>query len=553
MRRPGVTLALLAACAVCASVASARPAPPGGTSPVRWRALHGDIKKSIKKYRGLLNRPPRDPARVEVVGRVDAMLEKALCADVTEPGIVLRIATFLDLVGSVVPEQQPDLHRVLSDRVGLAVQGLRGADLEEFVRLAKKIWGGRNRQAADRNVVPRMILASRLANLLGRTDRKDRIMELITELLRREVAWIPTLAVKPQTLARAVKLLGSRPESPTVYPLLDAVEVVHEVVLDFGDPGVFLEPLVTELIACLGKVEIRVRGHRPREVLDIENDGSTSQFRIWFRSTDILQRWTAQTEYVWHAQWDGFWKLYHGEEKVQEKFDFRDARNRGLGIAGQGCGTRVGGERKRARFFGIEHQSAKFLIILDVSGSMEENSENVNRLDGLKREAIRFIESLKPGVHYNVLPFSGTCAIGQSLSRSHALVPKRASRGKLSQGTRDWINNLTSGGKTRADLAFRAAFGVDEGGAGQPGGGGFRPEFREIYFITDGVPTNKAGKPLKARQIADLLDTIRGFNARHRVIVHSIGFSGMVSPFVQNLARQNGGVLKIIRREELAP
>ena len=335
--------------------------------------------------------------------------------------------------------------------------------------------------------------------------------------------------------------------------MLDAIDAIYDVAFDAEDVNPVLEPFVTELVHLLARLEVRVKGARKGDVLSANDDGSPSQMRLWFRVTEILQRWTGQVHFTWFEDWLNFWSLAFSEKRANKKpFDFWGAREGAVGQVGGQSGKAVSGTRvvlKKEDFFGIEAKTSKFLIILDVSGSMDENPQAIDRLTILKEETLRFLRSLKPGTHFNLLPFSSKCDIKQSLTGSHELRAKTVPRGRIDKATRAWVVSLKSGGTTRVDLAFRAAYlkpikfdplrpytGVRK----------FKPRFAEIYFITDGSPTAHKGRLLNRDEQLDLLKEIRGLNARHRFPIHTIGYHGMHPGFIQSLAHQNGGTYKML-------
>ncbi len=509
-----------------------------------------ELTNAIRAYEDLSRLPPGDERREHVVGRVDRALEGVLA-----PGeeLVRRLEAVLPHADRLRPEPNPDFHDVLGKRVAAAVLAIEDDELDELAMLLKGLWTGERerRRTVPRgdNAVARMLLAEQLGPLLSKTSQKAYVVNVVFELVQREVEWIEPVAPKPVPVRTAIKLIGgASPESPTLFPVLDAVELVYDFAFSRERPGDFLERFVAVLIDCLGKLEVRVRGPGGK-VLDIEDDRAVSQFRGWYRISRILHKWTGENEYVWSEDWDKFWKIYYGKEKAQDDFDFVAARNRQLGVVVEGLGTQRVREKK-ARFFGVENKSSRFLIIVDVSSSMEDNKDGINRLAGLKRETIRFITMLQPGVHYNILPFGSECDIGRSLSGGHGLVAKRASRGRIDRPTLDWIRNLKASGMTRVDLAFRAAFAAPSSAAAKKGD--FRPAFQEIYFITDGSPTYKDGKVLTGPDTKRLLSLIRALNKRHKVIVNTFAFPRMASFFVRSLAAEPGQ-MKIIRDKDMQP
>ena len=513
-------------------MAPSSPAARGGDT---WQSAHAKIRGVLKGYRRLQGRTTAETESRPILRRLDQALETALSARTPGPRQVTRIKTILPYVQAWSPEAHHLIYGLFSSRVGAAIQQLEEDELEAFATYARQLWKTTSRRTAEKTTLERMIVATSLRKLIKSPTRDRLLIELAHHLLGREIAWVRPLAKKPVSLTKAIKVLGTRPESTTIYPVLEAVERVYEVAFQ-GDPHAVLAPFVTELIHLLEKIEVRVEGRKRGEFLAADDDRSASQLRLWFRVTAILQKWTGEVQYVWFADWLRFWELYFGPHRTQKPFDFARV-TRGAADAGT---TRV--VAKTDSFFGIEARTSKFLIILDVSSSMDRNTQNIDRFTPLKKEAIRFITSLKPGVHYNILPFSSTSDIGRSLTRRHELQAKRLPRGKISDRTRNWINNLKTEAFTRVDLAFRAAFSAPRRVASpRTASRGFRPTFNEIYFITDGSPTNAQKQLMGRDEILDLLSLIRGLNARHKVIIHTVGFRGMDGGFIRRLGQEHGG------------
>lgn len=495
-----------------------------------WKSARARVTSILKDYRNFDGDRSNEDAYRPLVARLEKALEVALSRGTTGPPTVKRLRAVLPQVEKWAPEAHHLVYGVFSKVVGAAIGGLQADELDAFDAYARGLWKAKTRKFAEKTTLQRMIVATSLGKLIERSTSKGALVHLTHHLLEREIAWIKPVSRKPLSASRAIKALGTQPESTTMYPVLDAVEVVRKIASS-GESSAILEPFVTALIELIEKIEVRVAGRKRGEVLGLDDDRATSQFRLWFRVIDILHKWTGETRYVWAADWRRFWDLYSGPDRAQGRFDF-GAVKRGASASGS---TVVVSEENA--FFGLETRTSKFLIVLDVSSSMIKNPQNVDRFTPLKHEAIRFIKSLRPGVHYNILPFSSTCDIEKSLTRSHDLRAKVRPRGKIDESVRRWIESLRTEAFTRVDLAFRTAFSAPEGA----GGRGFKPMFNEIYFITDGSPTNAYKELMNRTEQLDLLSLIRALNARHRVVVHAVGFPRMDHSFIRQLAMDHGG------------
>ena len=505
-----------------------------------WRTAQANINSALKDYRRFDGDRADEDAYRPLVVRFEKTLEAALSSSTSGPPSVKRIRTVLPRVAEWPPEVHHLVYGVFSKVIAAAIQRLDAEEFGAFDAYARELWKARTRKTAEKTTLERMIVATSLGKLIGTSTQKPLLVQLTHHLLEREIAWIKPISRKPLSLAKAIKALGTQPESATMYPVLDAVEAVRAIALG-GASTAILEPFVSALIELVEKIEVRVAGKKRGEVLAADDQRSASQFRLWFRVIGILQQWTGQKQYVWAADWRKFWELYSGPDRAQARFDFTAVKR---GAAATGSTLVVS---KEDAFFGLETRTSKFLIVLDVSTSMVNNAQNVDRFTPLKHEAIRFIKSLRPGVHYNILPFSSTCEIQKSLTRSHALQAKLLPRGQIDERVRRWITSLRTEAFTRVDLAFRTAFKVQEGAIGRGGSSRFGPMFNEIYFITDGSPTNVNKELMSRTERLDLLSLIRALNARHRVVVHSVGFPRMDHSFIRQLALDHGGRTIIVR------
>jgi hypothetical protein len=506
-----------------------------------WKSAHDSVTSLLREYRRFEGDRFDEDAYRPLVSRLEKALEVALSSATSGPPAVERVRAVLPLVEEWAPEAHHLVYGVFSKAIGAAIRKLEAEEMGAFDAYTRELWSAKTRKEAEKTTLQRMIVATSIAAMVGTPERREALVELTHHLLERETAWIQPVSRRPLPISRAVKALGTQPETATIYPVLDAVEAIYEAFSD-GEASALLEPFVTSLIDLIEKVEVRVAGRKSGEVLAADDDRSTSQFRVWFRAIDLLQKWTGERLYVWAADWRKFWELYSGPGRAQSRFDFAAAKG---GATASGRTVVVATEDA---FFGIEARTSKFLIVLDVSTSMIRNPQNVDRFTPLKKEAIRFIRSLKPGVHYNILPFSTTCEIQDSLTRSHELRPKLLPRGQIDEDVRQWIENLRTEAFTRVDLAFRAAFNAPEGDGGRRGrSSGFKPRFNEIYFITDGSPTNERKELMTSDERLDLLSMIRALNARHRVTIHTVGFPRMDHSFIRQLAVEHGGRTVVVK------
>lgn len=523
--------------------------PRSAGAAISWRLMMAEIKSAIRACQEVKPRLDQDHLVTVYLERYGKVLEKAFSDEVEKPSLPRRLGDVLELLDSIDRVEFPGIYSVTTLQLSRGLKLLEARDIEEFSVVAREFWGGKQRRHAEKNVLQRTLIAEQFAALFrSRPDSHLELSLLALELFSREIDWMQRRSSKPVPLLKAVDLLKEPVATPSLYGLIDAMDEIHLAALKMPPPvpTELLSPMVAGLIRCLMMSEVRVKDRRGR-LLEMTDPDSVAQSRLWVRAASLLIRMTARDDLVWYPDWEEFWSLYYGDKKVNESgFDFVQAWERARGIIGSGTVVGPVGKVDSNRFFGIEKRSSSFLIILDTSGSMVKNSRNINRLAVLQDEAIRFITQLHPGSSYNILPFSSECMIERSLSGGHGMLSKTRSRGKIDPEVEAWIRELSGGGATRSDLAFREAFGVKDGRVSKK----FKPRFGEIYFITDGTPTYVDGKALKPGHVDLLLDMVSSLNARHRVVIHSIAFPGMGTRFLVDLAKRNQGQFQIIRDVE---
>ncbi len=511
-----------------------------------WSQVQQTFVHAVEQYVSIVKRHGRLSGQSGALavgaarGALDTAAAAAFSPETAGPPLASRIATLLPVVDRLAPEQYAGLYDVLRQRSEQAFAALTPDDATAFEAYAHKLWGAKTKKRAAPTAMQRMIFADHVDVAIQRAVEKRPFIETVRWILERETAWIKATPSKPVSLRRALKLLKNEPESASIYPVLDALDAVYR----FGsvaDVNAALDPFVSVLIELLGKLEIRVKSS-DGTVLDADDERSVAQYTVWFRVSRILRRWTGR-DLVWSEDWRNFWSRFSGEANA--RFDYHAVNAQRVGVSR----TKVV-RQPSASFFGIEAKTSKVLLLVDLSGSMNAggNPRGEDRLAALKTEVTKFIKELRPGVHYNILPFSSECDIRTSFTKSHVPFAKRVPRGEMSSEAVDWLNALVADGLTRVDLAFETAF--RQGEKNEPNKpvitGRVRPRFSEIYFLTDGSPTDWTGAVLDAEARAALVERITAMNARHRVIIHTIGYSGMNSSFLRAIAAANGGTVRMI-------
>ena len=91
---------------------------------------------------------------------------------------------------------------------------------------------------------------------------------------------------------------------------------------------------------------------------------------------------------------------------------------------------------------------------------------------------------------------------------------------------------LQPSGATSADRALELAFKVSEADA--------------LVFVTDGAPTNPAGRPYPPDRYRELLDRVKKLNQKRKVTIHVIAISSGNTAFSSGLAEENKGQYLVV-------
>lgn len=141
------------------------------------------------------------------------------------------------------------------------------------------------------------------------------------------------------------------------------------------------------------------------------------------------------------------------------------------------------------------------------------------RMERLKRQVEKAIRSFQPTVRFSLVAFSTDARPWQ-----RALVPadERNKRAAI-----EWVKGLRADGATSALKAIDAAFAV--------------PDADTFLFVTDGAPTNPAGRPYDEGRYRELLDEVKRQNKVRNVRIDVITIAEGHTSFARGLAAENGG------------
>jgi hypothetical protein len=139
------------------------------------------------------------------------------------------------------------------------------------------------------------------------------------------------------------------------------------------------------------------------------------------------------------------------------------------------------------------------------------------RMDSLKEEILRLIDTLKPPMKFTVFGFSSKVVKWKT-----QLVTATAAN---KAGAKKWVSRLHEGGFTWTDEVLKEAFKVQS--------------VHTIYLISDGVPERSKTERIDTKLIREMVSKLNRFL---KVTIHTIGIGPDVdTDFMVNLARENNG------------
>ncbi|MCO5170184.1 MAG: VWA domain-containing protein [Planctomycetes bacterium] len=151
----------------------------------------------------------------------------------------------------------------------------------------------------------------------------------------------------------------------------------------------------------------------------------------------------------------------------------------------------------------------------------DENLPNwYRRHDRLMRQVSAVIRAFKPDVKFNMVAFSSDARPW----KPNALQP---ANDRNKQEALRWVEALQPSGATLAEKAMELAFKYEEADT--------------IIFVTDGAPTNPAGRPYDQTRWRDLLDEVKRLNKTRKVTIDVIAIAEGHTDFARGLARENNG------------
>lgn len=361
---------------------------------------------------------------------------------------------------------------------------------------------------------------------------------------------------RPDIAASLAEIVGSWSEPASATALAELLKSKHEAVVLAGARGlskIRVKQAIGPLVEAFGTWE--KRGGEPLEAIG-----------------DALWEIT-QLGLKTHADWAKWWKSAQSDWTPAK----RDA-NKG--------GTRPRSFQKKAPVFyeSLEVKSKKLVIIMDTSGSMhireyvkekvKEGKENkgggtslagggpklpagdptkdgykkkkctfnqcpgargsdprgcpsdenlptyYQRMDRLARATKQLVDALGPRVKFNMVAYS---TAARSWKGTKLLSATASNKDKAKK----WLSSLQPSGSTGSNIALELAFKFKDADT--------------FIFVTDGAPTNKAGKTYPAERWRELLDEVKRMNKVRKVRIDVIAIRDGHTAFATDLAEENRG------------
>ncbi|MBI3267699.1 MAG: VWA domain-containing protein [Planctomycetes bacterium] len=250
--------------------------------------------------------------------------------------------------------------------------------------------------------------------------------------------------------------------------------------------------------------------------------------------------------------WKGWWEMNREAweagklEKKPEKKDAAAAGGAGGAAAGGGGGGGGAEPGKTVTFYGIETKSKNLIFVVDISGSMAEETDvqkqvtsgsaggagagpkGKRKIDIARYELSRAIGLLPDDAKFNIITFSSDVKV---YSPSRMIV---ATKGAKAEAQR-FAEALEPEGQTNIYDALEKAFEL-VGGHKQIDEN-YKGGVDTIFFLTDGQPT--AGKSKDPKEIAD---EVKKWNAVRKIRIHAIGIGrDAADEILRRLAEESGG------------
>ena len=247
-----------------------------------------------------------------------------------------------------------------------------------------------------------------------------------------------------------------------------------------------------------------------------EPDGRTKKYMraaLWY----LLGRDYKYDMKKWRAYWKENRELYEGPYKKP------GAKNTEPAVTPDGkidLSTALDeepppddGSAKKPTFFGQEIGKRRVSFVIDISGSMREASTGGSKMQVVKNEMVKTINSFDNSFKFNMYFYStGVVAWKPSIVKATPSIRTEAVA---------HVNKQSPYGMTNIAGALKRA--------------GEDADVQTIFLLSDGKPT--AG----ITDTTMLLKDVRSWNQFKKIKINTIGMAGCDANFMQKLANENGG------------
>jgi HEAT repeat protein len=533
-RRPLRLLALLLGCLCLQALA-----------PASDDEIVGEFKKYFNKYKD-------SPTRVEAVMSLSGT-DSAAVVDALLP--VLKLAEEPDVVRAAIevlsklktePAKQALLVELVQNKDELVRVGLL-----QVVTLGKH--AGARWWQCSKACAPQP--AEGNCPVCGKELREIRATDAIAALLT-DKSW--------DLRRRAVEALaasGDREVAPRFAPLVTDPEPAVRCAALEGLAGLKSELVLQPAVAALSDEVWQVRASAILALKKVRHRDSIEPLvqrmaledgRLRADIGEALNEITGRSFGQRLESWQQFWETFKDRFVIPTDAELAKLREKQRAEAAKYK------PEKTTTYHGIETPSRRIMFVIDVSGSMENlvvekerfqdgNYPSYLRIDIVKTELVRTIESLEDYVEFNITAFATHVKEWKKdLVRANVLNKSSAC---------DWVRRLEAiGGASKEDLAQAGLTGsanLDAGKTNTHGalisalgaaGRGAKDKNYEtaidtIFFLSDGRPT--VGEYVDPQ---DVLREIREANKLRKIVIHAIAIGEFQKEFMKQLAEENGGI-----------
>ncbi len=388
-----------------------------------------------------------------------------------------------------------------------------------------------------------------IRELIGAKDDETRLWAVVAagQLMDREalpaVAALANVDKSPAIRVACIdtlKVLGKGHEEVAGPPLVAALDDLD---------------LSVQTAACLAVQVVRVREAIPvliRMMEEAEGRILDLLYPTLIELTDLPFRNDAE-------QWRGWWERAAADYQLLSDAEIAKRR-----AARDQTNLEYRAAKTSASFLGVDTPSERVIFVIDVSGSMEEEVVDremfgergftqFGKLDIVREELLRTVESLGDNVRFNILAFATEVTPWRKdLAPANALNKRSAmafvedlepiggtASGDLANAGLVGSSGLTMG-RTNTYAALCAALGVPEAeglGPATESSRGVKSDVDTIFFLSDGRPS--VGELVDPD---DILGAVKKINQFRRVVIHTIAIGEFQKDFMYDLATKSGGV-----------